>query len=173
MLEFNQQNNSIGEFVDVGNQRVPSITEQGMQNSLIVPDRSVAMLGGLISEQNNNSDTGLPFVVRLPLIKYLFGTTNKSKRRNELMIFVQPQILSDGSELVNNQTRALNNRTNSNDILEFAGYPEEPLPPAPNFYEARDKPRVQTDVDDTPAPETEKRGFFDKFKGLFKKKPKE
>ncbi|MBL9185275.1 MAG: hypothetical protein JNN17_24215 [Verrucomicrobiaceae bacterium] len=172
MLEFKQQNNSKNGTSTVNGNEVPNISEQGMSNALIVPDRTVAMLGGLISEENDNPQSGIPFLVRLPLIKYLFGNTTRNQSRSELMIFVQPYILPDGATHINEQTRLFNNSQNSNDVFEFAGYPEEPLPPTPNFY-AKDKPRVQTDVDATPAPETEKRGFFDKFKGWFKKKPKE
>lgn len=173
MLEFSQTNNSRGKDVTVSpNVIVPGIREQGMVNALIVPDRSIAMLGGLISEDNRNDQTGVPFVVRLPLIKYLFGNVDKEKNRKEIMIFVQPAIMPDGASHMNEQTRFMNNSPDSDAIFDFAGRPEEPLPPAPNFY-AKDKPRIQTDVDATPAPETEKRGFFDKFKGWFKKQPKE
>jgi Flp pilus assembly secretin CpaC len=127
------------------------------------------MLGGLISERNDDSQSGLPFIVRLPLIKYLVGSTRKDKERSELMIFVQPMILPDGATHINEQTRFHNNSPNSNDVFEFAGYPEEPLPPTPNFY-AKDKPRVQDDLNVTPPPPAEeKRGFLDKLKGLFKK----
>jgi type II secretory pathway component GspD/PulD (secretin) len=171
MLEFKQQNNSTNGTSLINGNRVPNISEQGMSNALIVPDRTVAMLGGLISETNDNPNSGVPFLVRLPLIKYLFGNTTRNKERSELMIFVQPHILPDGATLINEQTRLLNNSPNSNDAFEFAGYPEEPLPPAgPNFY-AKDKPRVQEELN--PAPAEEKRGLWDKFKGLFKKQPKE
>lgn len=173
MLEFSQTNNSQGDKVTVSTGvTVPGIREQGMVNALIVPDRSIAMLGGLISEDNRNNSSGVPFVVRLPLIKYLFGKVEKTKNRKEIMIFVQPAIMPDGASHMNEQTRFMNNSPESDAIFDFAGRPEEPLAPAPNFY-AKDKPRVQTDVDATPVPETEKRGLWDKFKGIFKKQPKE
>ncbi|MFN7564250.1 MAG: secretin N-terminal domain-containing protein [Prosthecobacter sp.] len=171
LLEFKQQNNSTGDITVVNNNEVPNITEQGMSNSLIVPDRTVAMLGGLISEQERNNKTGLPFLVRLPLIKHIFGNTAREKDRRELMIFVQPMILPDGASHINEQTRFMNNHPNTSSILDFAGYPEEPLPPVgPNFY-AKDKPRVQEELN--PAPAEEKRSLLDKFKSLFKKQPKE
>lgn len=172
MLEFKQQNNSKNGTSTVNGNEVPNISEQGMSNALIVPDRTVAMLGGLISEENDNPKSGIPFLVRLPLIKYLFGNTSRSQSRSELMIFVQPHILPDGATHINEQTRLFNNSQNSNDVFEFAGYPDEPLPPAPNFY-PKDKPRVQTDLDATPTPQPEKRGVLDTVKSWFKKKPKE
>ncbi|MFO1438926.1 MAG: secretin N-terminal domain-containing protein [Verrucomicrobiaceae bacterium] len=173
MLEFSQTNNSQGDKVTVSTGvTVPGIREQGMVNALIVPDRSIAMLGGLISEDNRNNSSGVPFVVRLPLIKYLFGKVEKTKNRKEIMIFVQPAIMPDGASHMNEQTRFMNNSPESDAIFDFAGRPEEPLPPAPNFY-PKDKPRVQTDLDATPTPQPEKRGVLDTVKSWFKKKPKE
>ena len=173
MLEFSQTNNSQGDKVTVSTGvSVPGIREQGMVNALIVPDRSIAMLGGLISEDNRNNSSGVPFVVRLPLIKYLFGKVEKVKNRKEIMIFVQPAIMPDGASHMNEQTRFMNNSPESDAIFDFAGRPEEPLPPAPNFY-PKDKPRVQTDLDATPTPQPEKRGVLDTVKSWFKKKPKE
>jgi len=174
MLEFSQTNNSQGDKVTVSTGvNVPGIREQGMVNALIVPDRSIAMLGGLISEDNRNNDSGVPFVVRLPLIKYLFGKVEKTKNRKEIMIFVQPAIMPDGAAHINEQTRFMNNSPESESILDFAGRADQNAPPAgPNFY-SKDAPRVQEDPAATPAPSAEKRGLWDKFKGLFKKQPKE
>jgi type II secretion system protein D len=171
MLEFKQQNNSTNGSTIINDNEVPNISEQGMSNSLIVPDRSVVMLGGLISERNDSSQSGLPFIVRLPLIKYLVGSTRKESDRSELMIFVQPMILPDGGTHINEQTRFLNNSPNSNDAFNFAGYPEEPLPPAGPDSQAKDKPRVQ--VDPNPSASEDRHGLWDKFKGLFKKRSME
>jgi general secretion pathway protein D len=171
MLEFSQTNNSRGKDVTVSpGVVVPGIREQGMANALIVPDRSIAMLGGLISEDNRNDSVGVPFVFRLPLIKYLFGSVDKEKNRKEIMIFVQPMIMPDGATHMSEQTRFMNNSPESEAILDFGGRPEEPLPPAgPNFYN-KGMPRVQEDLNATPPPPAEeKRGMWDKFKGLFKK----
>lgn len=173
MLEFNQTNNSKGTNVTVSpNVIVPGIREQGMANTLIVPDRSIAMLGGLISEDNRNDRAGVPFVVRLPLIKYLFGNVDKEKNRKEIMIFVQPAIMPDGATHMNEQTRFMNNSPDSNSIFEFAGRPEETSSAEPNLY-AKDKPMVQMEGNATAMPEAQKRGFWDKLKGIFKKQPKE
>jgi len=173
MLEFKQQNNSTNGSTVVNGNPVPNIAEQGMSNSLIVPDRTVAMLGGLISESNTNNNSGVPFLVRLPLIKYLFGNTNKNTDRSELMIFVQPHIMPEGAAHIHEQTRFFNNSTNTNDVFEFAGYPEEPLPPMssqpaqPNFYPNQPVPQVQQPA--PTAPTQDKPGVWSKFKGLFRR----
>jgi type II secretion system protein D len=103
MLEFKQTNNDISGFTTISGNRVPNISEQGMMNTLIVPDRTTIMLGGLITERDRNDKKGLPFLVRVPVLKHLFGNTSKTKDRRELMIFVQPRIMEDGATHVQEQ----------------------------------------------------------------------
>jgi len=130
MLEFKQQNNDINGFNTIGGNRVPNISEQGMVNSLIVPDRATAMLGGLITERDSKNKAGLPFLVRIPLIKHLFGSTNTTKERRELMIFVQPRILEDESEHLLEQAKMGDHLAHFDEALQFAGMPEEITPRA-------------------------------------------
>jgi general secretion pathway protein D len=104
MLEFKQTNNDISGFTTISGNQVPNISEQGMMNTLIVPDRTTVMLGGLITERDNNDKKGLPFLIRVPVLKHLFGNTSKSKDRRELMIFVQPRIMSDGASHIQAQS---------------------------------------------------------------------
>lgn len=127
MLEFKQQNNDVSGFTTISGNRVPNISEQGMQNSLIVPDRTVAMLGGLITERDSNDKTGIPFLVRIPIIKHLFGSTSKSKSRKELMIFVQPRILASGEAHVQEQADWNRKNLSYDPTLHFA-QPQDPVP---------------------------------------------
>lgn len=134
MLEFKQQNNDVSGFTTISGNRVPNISEQGMQNSLIVPDRTAVMLGGLITERDSNDKTGLPFLVRVPFLRHLVGSTNKSKSRRELMIFVQPFIMADGAAHVQSQSDWSKKTETFDPTLRFAqpqdNTPLEALPPS-------------------------------------------
>jgi len=140
MLEFKQQNNSTNGGTTINGNFVPNISEQGMSNSLIVPDRAAVMLGGLIGERQDREKNGLPFLVRLPLIKHIFGNTKNKDARSELMIFVQPMIMPNGGSHINEQNRYLNDSPNSGTLLEFAtpedlpeqSAPQNASPPASN-----------------------------------------
>lgn len=103
MLEFKQTNNDISGFTTISGNQVPNISEQGMMNTLIVPDRTTVMLGGLITERDRNDKKGLPFLIKVPVLKHLFGNTSKTKDRRELMIFVQPRIMADGQSHIQEQ----------------------------------------------------------------------
>lgn len=127
MLEFKQTNNDIAGFTTISGNQVPNISEQGMMNTLIVPDRSTVMLGGLITERDRRDKKGLPFLIRVPVIKHLFGNTSKAKDRRELMIFVQPRILPDGASHIQEQAD-WNKKNESWDINKRFADPQDDTP---------------------------------------------
>lgn len=166
MLEFKQQNNDVSGFTTISGNRVPNISEQGMANNLIVADRATAMLGGLITERDTNNKAGLPFLVRIPIIKHLFGSTTTSKERRELMIFVQPRIMPDEIAHMLEQAKFGDYSANFDEAAQFAGMPETIVPRA--LPVVSDKPN---DLLPPPSPKVAqpKRGFFSKVKGVFQK----
>jgi general secretion pathway protein D len=166
MLEFKQQNNDISNYTTINGNQVPNISEQGMSNSLIVADRATAMLGGLITERDTNNKSGLPFLVRIPLIKYLVGSTNKAKERREMMIFVQPRILPDSTAHMLEQAKFGDYSANFDEAAQFAGMPETIVPRA--IPAEADKPNAL--LPPAEAVESEpKKGLLGKMKGWFHK----
>ncbi len=166
MLEFRQQNNDISGFTTISGNRVPNISEQGMQNSLIVPDRATAMLGGLITERDTKNNGGLPFLIRIPVIKHLFGSTNNTKERREMMIFVQPRILPDTTSHMLEQAKMGDYSPNFDEIATFGGMPETIVPRAIPARE--DRPN---DLLPPPEPvEPAKKGLLGKMKSWFSRK---
>ncbi len=167
MLEFKQQNNDISSYTTISGNQVPNISEQGMSNSLIVADRATAMLGGLITERDTNNKSGLPFLVRIPLIKYLFGSTTKGKEKREMMIFVQPRIMEDSTAHMLEQAKFGDYSANFDEAAGFAGMPETIVPRAIPAVE--DKPNALL----PPPEEVEiepKKSFMGKMKTLFSRK---
>lgn len=166
MLEFKQQNNDISSYTTISGNQVPNISEQGMSNSLIVADRATAMLGGLITERDTNNKSGLPFLVRIPLIKYLFGSTTKGKERREMMIFVQPRILEDNTAHMLEQAKFGDYSANFEEAAGFAGMPETIVPRATPA--GADNPNALLPPPE-PAQEEPKKGLLGKMKGWFQK----
>ena len=168
MLEFKQQNNEISGYTTISGNQVPNISEQGLNNNLIVADRSTAMLGGLITEQDTNNQSGLPFLMRIPVLKYLVGSTNIIKERKETMIFVQPCILPDVSSHMLEQAKFGDFLDNYAETAAFAGKPETQVPRALPADDA--KPNALLPPPSTAAAQPEpKKSFFAKIKGLFQK----
>ncbi len=80
---------------------IPIIGTEQIVTSVTVPDRNTIVLGGLISEQNNKATGGVPFLSRIPGVGNLFKDTKDNNTRSELIIFIQPQVVTDNVELRN------------------------------------------------------------------------
>lgn len=74
---------------------VPIIGTEQLVTSVTIPDRNTIVLGGLISEENTIDKQGLPILGKIPGLGKLFRTDTKNKIRKELIVFIQPQVVTD------------------------------------------------------------------------------
>jgi len=72
---------------------------------VMVPDGSLLVLGGLISEDLQESMEAVPGLSRIPLIGELFKYRSNSNVKRNLMVFIRPRILHDEA-LMNDITRS-------------------------------------------------------------------
>lgn len=63
------------------------------ETRVIVKDGETAVIGGLIRTNDSNVHRGIPFLKNIPLLGYLFRSTNTVKEERELLIFVTPRII--------------------------------------------------------------------------------
>lgn len=150
-LEFNQRNFDVASFTTISGNQVPNLSTQELKNTIIVPNGTTILLGGLISERDNRTKTGLPILVRIPLIKYLFGNNTKLKERRELLIFVKPQIMPSGDSYVQEQMEIEKLNESYPKTREFA----DPGSPAPEIRQDDSRvPRALPVIDDDPPSKT-------------------
>jgi type IV pilus assembly protein PilQ len=70
--------------------------KQSADNRLLVEDGETAVIGGLTVTQVTQSKSGIPILVDLPLVGKLFGVTQKSEEKRDLLILITPHVLDDG-----------------------------------------------------------------------------
>ena len=63
--------------------------------SLVVQDGQTIVIGGLIREDAGRSRIGLPFLTKIPLLGWLFGSTDDTYARTELIILLSPHVIKD------------------------------------------------------------------------------
>ena len=85
--------NIIGEQIISGN-TIPTLSTQELVTTVTVRNGATVVLGGLITERANTNERGTIFLRRIPVIKHLFGVTTKAMSREELLIFIQPNIIN-------------------------------------------------------------------------------
>jgi type II secretion system protein D len=131
-LKISQVNDDIVGSTFVSGNEIPTIGTQEMRTTVIIPNKSTVLLGGLISDDRRDSNGGLPVLTRIPVVKHLAGNTSRSTVRQELLIFIQPQIVEGDVDLAEAGADTLDRTELSQDALEFATSPQTPVlaPPA-------------------------------------------
>lgn len=98
-LRIKQKNDTIEGTTTVSGNSYPTLGVQGLTTVITVPNRNTVVLGGLISEQDEYSQTGIPLLKDIPYVGYIFGNTNKERVRRELIIMIQPFIVDSDAKL--------------------------------------------------------------------------
>jgi general secretion pathway protein D len=139
MLKISIESSSIGQkpagAVDlVTNKRTITTT-------VLIEDGGVVVLGGLIEDNSVRGEQRVPWLGNIPLIGLLFKTRNATSTKNNLIIFIRPQILRDAAQAayetdlkynyMQDQQKSLNQRE-ALPLLPGTGRGKlEPLPSAP------------------------------------------
>lgn len=73
--------------------RIPVIRTREMESMIRVSDGNIAVMGGLMEDSLQNTDTGVPAVSRIPLFGNLFQNRDDTKQKTELVVFLRPVII--------------------------------------------------------------------------------
>jgi general secretion pathway protein D len=76
-----------------------SFLERSIMSRVAVRSSESVVLGGLIRENASNTESGVPFLYKLPVIGPLFGSTDKEDRRTELLVIITPRAIYNEQEL--------------------------------------------------------------------------
>jgi general secretion pathway protein D len=76
----------------------PTVSQRIVKSSIVVANGQTVLLAGLISDTQNKSQNGIPGLDQIPGLGILFSQTTKSAQRDELIIFIRPQIIRNGSD---------------------------------------------------------------------------
>lgn len=94
-LQIALVSDNIGRRVDVGNvEDVPEIVTRELITTVTVKNGQTIALGGLITVRDDTTRTGIPIAKDIPFLGRLFRSDRKVEARDELVIFIQPTIVS-------------------------------------------------------------------------------
>ena len=94
-----QTKNDVLRFENLGGNQTPIIGSQELTTTVTVPNGGTVVLGGLIVERMETGDSGLPFLMRIPVIGYLFKHTSRKVQRQELLVLLQPTVVESNEDL--------------------------------------------------------------------------
>ncbi|MBL8516607.1 MAG: type II secretion system secretin GspD [Betaproteobacteria bacterium] len=104
--------------------------KRSIENTVLVDDGDIVVIGGLISDDTKNNDTQVPILGDIPVLGNLFKYKSKSRDKTNLMVFLRPVVLRDGKaaaqltgeryEYIRNQQGAFN-KENSGVLAPLGG----------------------------------------------------
>ena len=92
IMDLNVKNDSRGADTTAG----PAIDTREVSTQVLVGNGETVVLGGIYQQTQSFGVTKVPLLGDLPLLGYLFRTTQAVNNKRELLIFVTPKILGEG-----------------------------------------------------------------------------
>jgi type IV pilus assembly protein PilQ len=88
-IEVSQSDFTGREFKDAP----PNSVTRTFKSSIRVKNQEMILLGGLEEIKKENTGTGVPFLSRIPVIKWLFSSRTRSKSNAKLNLFIKPTVI--------------------------------------------------------------------------------
>lgn len=76
----------------------PTVNTSSIANLVIVNNKDVLVLGGLMSNNITDSNTGVPFLSDIPILGNLFQHKTRRLEKKNLLVFIKPTILHNSEE---------------------------------------------------------------------------
>jgi general secretion pathway protein D len=100
-LQIYQESSAIlgGESVLATSTVGPTTTKRSAKTSVLVKDGDTVVLGGMMQETVNNSESKIPLLGDIPLLGHLFKFSSVSRKKTNLLIFLTPHIIKNPEEM--------------------------------------------------------------------------
>lgn len=110
----------------------PTTTVRSSQTTVITKDGQMIVIGGLMADQNNDSDTGVPFLKDIPILGSAFRRNTERRVRTNLLTFITPHVVKDQFDA---RDQTLGQRDKVRDVIDEFGS-------RPNRSELLDSPAL-------------------------------
>lgn len=72
----------------------PDISSREFRSIMRVQDKDIVVLGGLEEYQNRDEGDGVPFLARIPVIKWFFSKRKRHKSKAKLTVLIKPTVIN-------------------------------------------------------------------------------
>ena len=137
-LDIYQKIDSVvsGGGVVISGNAVPTIATRFVRSTVSVPNNATIVLGGLIKQEDSKTQSGLPFLSRIPILGYLFKTQTQSAGRSELIILLHPMVANTHKQLARAKYDEEQRYYLSGDLAGQLYPPGRPQPPPDSVRKA-------------------------------------
>ncbi|SNR15455.1 type II secretion system protein GspD [Tenacibaculum jejuense] len=92
-LSINVLQSSFNESDRIDDEAPPGINSREFTSIVRVKDQDIVILGGLEENLKNDSGSGVPFLARIPVIKWLFSKKTRIDSKKKLSVLIKPTII--------------------------------------------------------------------------------
>lgn len=71
----------------------PDLSSREFTSIIRVRDQDIVVLGGLEEQEKNDSGSGVPFLARIPIIKWLFSQRKRTDSKAKLTVLIKPTVI--------------------------------------------------------------------------------
>lgn len=111
-IELNQEISDYSTIKLYSNEDQIIINKNDVTTNLVVQDGQTIIIGGLIREKTSDSNAGIPWLNKIPILGYLFGNTKDESSRSEIVILLTPHVMKsiqNAYDLTSEYTNRFNN----------------------------------------------------------------
>ena len=98
-LDVKQEVNEVGEN-EPPPINSPRFTKREAETSVVLLNNQTLVLGGLIQNKRTRIRTGIPFLSRIPILGYLFGSVEHKIEKTELLLLITPRTVGTALDAV-------------------------------------------------------------------------
>ena len=101
IMDLRVSKDNVGEIISTGGLggTVPSIDTRSVETQVLVADGQTVVLGGIYETERRETISKVPFLGDIPFAGALFRSKKRVDNKAELLIFVTPRILEEGSSI--------------------------------------------------------------------------
>ena len=101
IMDLKVSKDNVGEIISTGGLggTVPSIDTRSVETQVLVANGQTVVLGGIYETERRETIKKVPFLGDIPFVGALFRSKQRTDNKAELLIFVTPRILEEGSTI--------------------------------------------------------------------------
>ncbi len=90
----------INTLVTPTNNRIPIVNTTFVESTVIVKDGVSVVLGGLIRDDFNETNQGIPVLMDIPVVGQMFQNRNEEYQKSEIAIIITPKIVNGSRDVL-------------------------------------------------------------------------
>jgi len=94
-MEINEEVSDLDKDVNVAGKNYPSFYKRTVTTTLTVRHGQTIAIGGLIKDKEVDNISGVPCLIDIPVVRYLFGQDTKATEKVELIVLLTPRVVAN------------------------------------------------------------------------------